>query len=120
MQGGGVFRTQDGGCRVFQGLGGRLTEGNTAAQIKPCRSKTSREKKGISRPDDVGGNGPTKQRHCERRDDHRHLAERVTSAEKQLKELGPELQGASKTLRQMEKRIKDLELRAEDAENRSR
>ncbi|KAJ1129925.1 hypothetical protein NDU88_008285 [Pleurodeles waltl] len=45
------------------------------------------------------------------RDDHRRLAERVTSAKKQLKELGPEIQGTSKRLRQMEKRIKDLELR---------
>ncbi|KAJ1190971.1 hypothetical protein NDU88_000288 [Pleurodeles waltl] len=54
------------------------------------------------------------------RDDHRRLAERVTSAEKQLKELGPEIEGASKISRQMEKIIKDLELRAEDAENRLR
>ncbi|KAJ1148725.1 hypothetical protein NDU88_001553 [Pleurodeles waltl] len=45
------------------------------------------------------------------RDDHRRLAERMTFAEKQMKELGPEIQGTSKILRQMEKRIKDLELR---------
>ncbi|KAJ1158372.1 hypothetical protein NDU88_011063 [Pleurodeles waltl] len=60
-------RRQDGAYRVLRGLGGQRTEGDTAAQIEPCRSKTSREKKGTGRPDDAGRNGPTQQSHCERR-----------------------------------------------------
>ncbi|KAJ1121997.1 hypothetical protein NDU88_000503 [Pleurodeles waltl] len=54
-----------------------------------------------------------------RRDDYRRLAEKVATTDRQLKELLPEVKDTTTTARQMEKQIRDLELRAEDAENRS-
>ncbi|KAJ1092732.1 hypothetical protein NDU88_005842 [Pleurodeles waltl] len=53
------------------------------------------------------------------RDDHRRQAEKVTATDKKLEELHPEIKDNTKTTQQMEKRIRALELRAEDTENRS-
>ncbi|KAJ1119370.1 hypothetical protein NDU88_007556 [Pleurodeles waltl] len=50
------------------------------------------------------------------RDDHRHLAERLATTDKQIKELLPEVKDTTKVAQQMEKRIRNLELRAEDTE----
>ena len=54
------------------------------------------------------------------RDDHRKLADRVTSAEKDITVIAPGLTLLSSQLREVESKVKVLENRAEDAENRSR
>ncbi|KAJ1215943.1 hypothetical protein NDU88_003549 [Pleurodeles waltl] len=54
------------------------------------------------------------------RDNHRRLAEKIATTDRQLKELLPEVKDITTKTQQMEKQIRDLELRAEDAENRSR
>ncbi|KAJ1097484.1 hypothetical protein NDU88_002602 [Pleurodeles waltl] len=54
------------------------------------------------------------------RDNHRRLAEKVATTDRQLKELLPEVKDDTTKAQQMEKQIRGLELRAEDAENRSR
>ncbi|KAJ1203287.1 hypothetical protein NDU88_007075 [Pleurodeles waltl] len=53
------------------------------------------------------------------RDDHRRLAEKVATTDRQLKELLPEVNDTTTKTQEMEKQIRDLEFRAEDAENRS-
>ncbi|KAJ1096536.1 hypothetical protein NDU88_001672 [Pleurodeles waltl] len=44
------------------------------------------------------------------RDDHRRLAEKVATADRQMEELRPEIKDTVKMAQQMEKRIRDLEL----------
>ncbi|KAJ1207456.1 hypothetical protein NDU88_002847 [Pleurodeles waltl] len=51
------------------------------------------------------------------RDDHRRLAEKVNTTDMQLEELRPEIKDNSKLTHQMEKLIRELELRAEDAKS---
>ncbi|KAJ1163350.1 hypothetical protein NDU88_003809 [Pleurodeles waltl] len=46
------------------------------------------------------------------RDDHFPLAEKVNTMDKQLEELRPEIKDNTKLTHQMEKRIRELELRA--------
>ena len=54
------------------------------------------------------------------RDDHRRLAERVTTTEREITEVSPRLSSLGSRLEEMEGKVKSLEMRAEDVENRSR
>ena len=54
------------------------------------------------------------------RDNHRRLAERVTTNEREMSEVSPMLTSMRSRMEEMEGKVKSLEIRAEEAENRSR